>query len=125
MFYSLVLERESHHIKWGLLAGNNKGAGSTKQLGTGEGEREDPWASAFVVSQGGVQNREQERISLLYCNVTISQLGEGKKGNLRQRQSYHTGAPGHLGRCSHPLSGDVETAGKYNFFTFKFNLINI
>lgn len=67
-------------MKWGPLAGNNKGAGSTKQLGRGEGEREDPWASAFVVSQGGIQSREQERISLLYCNVTISQSGKARRG---------------------------------------------
>lgn len=47
-------------------------------------ESEDLWASAFTEGQSGIHKERQERISVVYLNVTRLWLGEGRK-NLQQR----------------------------------------
>lgn len=51
----------------------------------GEKQREYLWAGTFIWNQSGVYKQRGEVISLMYLNVTRSQSGEGKKGNLWQR----------------------------------------
>lgn len=55
--------------------------GATKREHQGKGlnqaggelrESEDPWASAFIGSQGGVHKKRHEGISLVHLNVTRS-----------------------------------------------------
>ena len=53
----------------------------------------------------------------MHLNVTRSQSGEGKKGNLWLGLVI-TGARGHLMGCSHPVCGDIPAAGKHDVLTF-------
>ena len=75
-------ERKKWHVNQGPYGRSSQGSESTKKLGSQK--RVYGPMSLFIGLMVAYTSKKREGISLVCSNVTMSQWGEGKKGNLWQ-----------------------------------------